>query len=312
MKTLLKQFGLLIAMIIVFCGTVSAQYEISFLNDSGVWVVNAWNHNSSANYKHPSISAIGGDTIYARLVDVASGNVNDIDFWLIDDMSGDVDTVLNDTLSYILPSTMYAKYIRAYKNELQVTNVLILPKFLAPPLILDVNDTIFKSLESSITLTLSDFDIVVNTSSGGCNSSRCDSIYWYRDNVLINSGTDTSYVAMESGEYSIKAKLIYMTYISLISPDTCKFIDFKSSNTITITINTTSVTDKNIDSDMFNIYPNPTSDFLNISEKGECIIYSISGKEEFRGVTNRIDVSNFIPGTYILKTHRGDFKFLVN
>ena len=103
-----------------------------------------------------------------------------------------------------------------------------------------------------------------------------------------------------------------MTYVSLISSDTTKFVDFKSSNAISITINITSIIDKNIDSNIFNVYPNPTSDFLNISEKVECAIYSISGKEEFRGISNRIDIRNFVPGIYILKTHKGDFKFLVN
>ena len=301
-------------MIITFCGAVNAQYEISFLNDNNVWVVNAFNHNSNANYKHPSISGIGGDTIYARLVENATGNVSAIDFWVIDDMNGNTDTIHNvNVLAYVLPfDSIYGKYIRAFENGVQVSNVIVFPKFLSPSLTLNTDSVNFKSIESSKTLTLSDFNIVANTSAGGCNSSRCDSIYWYRNNVLISSGTDTSYVVTQSGEYNIKAKLIYMTYVSLISSDTTKFVDFKSSNAISITINITSIIDKNIDSNIFNVYPNPTSDFLNISEKVECAIYSISGKEEFRGISNRIDIRNFVPGIYILKTHKGDFKFLVN
>lgn len=302
-------------------GNVMGQYEIAVKNDSGVWVYNAYGlHNSSANYKHPSISAIGGDTVFTRIVDT-TGNTVTIDYWLVQNINTPsiFDTIYSDTLSYILVSDVtLGRWIKAYKDFgfglEEIGANIIFAKFSPPALNLATVPPALKATNTSDTLTLSDFDIVVNTSWGGYNA-HCDSIYWYRDTVMVYAGTDTSYIATVSGDYSIKAKLVYVTrlvYDSIV--DTCRFECYQWSNTVTITIDTVTTDVSEFSNDVkLRIYPNPTSDCLYISDEVEYTIYSISGKEALKGWGNKVDVGDLEPGVYFLRAVDGkSVKFIVN
>lgn len=322
MKTKMKLFIAMIVLVFTICENVNAQdgYEMSFLNDSGVWISNFLGmHINNVNYKHPSISAIGGDTIFARIVDT-SGNFDTVDCWIIDNYNtpGTYDTIYSDTVFYILPSDIiYGVCITAYKESeygilTEFETVLIYPKFLPPVLNLATAPPALKAMNTSDTLTLSDFDIVVNTSSGGC-SAYCDSVYWYRDSVMIYAGTDTSYIATLSGDYSIKAKLIYVTNRLT---DTCRFVRFQWSNTLTVTVDTVDITtsfEETKNETTFKVYPNPTSDYLYVSDEVEYTIYAISGKEALKGWGNKVDVGDLEPGVYFLRAVNGKkAKFIVN
>lgn len=309
MKTKMKQIGILIIMIFAFLGNANAQYEITFLNGNNEWVFNAYGrHNSNANYKHPSISGIGGDTIYANLVDTITGDIETVDYWVIGDHSNVSDTVYANTLSYVLPSdSIRSKFIHAFKNGNSVEDALVFPKFLPPSLTLATNGTTTKAIEGSTTLTLSDFNVVVNTSGGGC-SAHCDSVYWYCNGILAHSGIDTSYTTTVSGDYYIMAKLIYVTNRSI---DTCKFTRFKSSKTISVDVDVVTMINEIESENTFKVYPNPTSDFLNTSIEVEYVIYSIAGEKIIEGFGNKINVSSFTSGTYMLITHKETIRFIV-
>jgi len=63
------------------------------------------------------------------------------------------------------------------------------------------------------------------------------------------------------------------------------------------------------------IYPNPVADFLYINNlnksKIEYIVISIDGKVLTNGITSdKIDLTNYNPGLYILKTKQGSYKFI--
>jgi len=312
-KRMLKSFIILIAMVLIFCGGVSAQnYEISFLNDSGSWVSGlqpiAIPH-SNTNYRSPSISGVGGDTIYAKLLDDSSDVVN-VDYWIIDNQNPPYtnDTIwYSDTIAYILPSNTSTFIgnpitITAYIVGADVEYAVVYPKFLPPSLLLGGS-----SKSQTDTLTLADFSIYVNVSGGG-TSARCDSVYWYLDGLLIHTGTDTSFIAYASGDYSIQAKIVYVTNLML---DTCIHERWQSSNKVTVVIDgvyVESVPNKTT----FKIYPNPVTTCLYISEKTSFSVFSISGEEVIKGVGNKVDVSNMKPGIYILRTLKGDAKFIIN
>lgn len=56
--------------------------------------------------------------------------------------------------------------------------------------------------------------------------------------------------------------------------------------------------------DTFQIYPNPTSDFINLSSKEtitEIKVYNLEGKEQLKTNTTPINISNLTPGEYFLK-----------
>ena len=55
----------------------------------------------------------------------------------------------------------------------------------------------------------------------------------------------------------------------------------------------------------FEVYPNPTTDVINIETKGKLsssILYNITGQKVLTSDQNQINVSSLPKGTYILKT----------
>ena len=165
------------------------------------------------------------------------------------------------------------------------------------------------SKSSSVVLTLADFNITIYSPAGGYNA-YCDSVYWYRNDTLIYTGTDTSYIALLSGDYNIKAKIIYITkFIS----DSCIYTRWNLSNKVTVILDsTTTYVENKLNQKTFNIYPNPATTELNLSEETIFSVFSINGEELVKGVDNKIDVSNFKPGVYVLRTLIEEIKFIVN
>jgi hypothetical protein len=63
----------------------------------------------------------------------------------------------------------------------------------------------------------------------------------------------------------------------------------------------------------FSIYPNPTTDFLNINGTGRVIIFDVNGRVLFdQWIVGRaaVDVQKWAAGSYTLKTHHRDFTWI--
>ncbi len=72
-----------------------------------------------------------------------------------------------------------------------------------------------------------------------------------------------------------------------------------------------------IDSEAINIYPNPIINNVfvelpELDENAQVILYNIQGKElgffALNGINNQLDLSDYAPGLYFLKIHRGTFQ----
>lgn len=78
----------------------------------------------------------------------------------------------------------------------------------------------------------------------------------------------------------------------------------ESDYTETILVNGTAMTVEDIKTIQFRVFPNPTKDFLNFSDKiKEITIYDLSGKaiKTQKGLTKKLNVNGLPKGTYILK-----------
>ena len=304
MKTLLKKIGLLITMITMFCGTVNAQGGFFFSTNGTVWF---------NQYKNPNIAGVAGDTIMMAF----KMNVNDSDFSkVICANTTNAITVYLDTvkiIKVIVPDTLtdtdYTVYDSAGFNIAGINMVMIYPKFIPSNLVLSDSSENKSTLK---VLTIKDFNIVVNHPAGGYNAYY-DSIRWYRNDTLIHNGTDTSYIALLSGNYNIKVRSVYVTKTHPSDLDSCMYARWKLSNTVVVVIDsiTTSIGSE-LSQKTFSVYPNPATTYLNLSEETTFLVFSVSGQEVSKGSGNRIDVSNFKSGVYILKTLVGDTRFVVN
>jgi hypothetical protein len=302
MKTFLKMFAVLVTMNFVFYGVVSAQEGVYFYNGTS-WIAA---EISGVGYKNPSIAGIAGDTLLVGYK-LSNGSFYNVEWSTEDPVNGNVipfDTA-ETICAPILNTLNIINYIvRDSTGSNDLTSFFIYPKFIPPTLLLDSSGN--KSL--SALLTLADFDIIINAPAGGY-SAYCDSICWYRNDTLIHTGIDTSYIADLSGDYSIKAKIVYVTkFVS----DSCIYTRWNSSNKLTIFINNqTTYVENNLSQKIFNVYPNPATTDLYLSSETTFWVFSINGEEILEGTGNKINVSNFKSGVYVLKTLVGDTKFIV-
>jgi hypothetical protein len=59
------------------------------------------------------------------------------------------------------------------------------------------------------------------------------------------------------------------------------------------------------------IYPNPTSDYLNINEKHNYEVFNLMGQKVLNGNSKKIDVRNLISGVYIISIdNKAKYKFI--
>jgi len=327
MKTQMKKIAIAIVMIIAFCGSVNAQHEIAVKNDSNVWVAGNWknipgflfNQNASNfNYRDINIAGIGGDTICLKLVDTTTVH-NSISVWRWEiNQDGYTTTIsVSDTSYHVLPiDGIYFQYIRAYYDTANIekyTQIIIWSKFLAP--VFEISDTINNTKNSSMKITLADFGLTIDASGGASDTAYYNKINWYRDGLLIHEGTglDTTYAVDSTGNYSVQVEVLYFTKSFIIGDTTTKaFSKWEYSNSIYVDMAIfNSYEDYSFEKNTFKIYPNPTTDYLYISIDTEYTIFSITGQEILKGIGNKIDVSMFNKGVYIIKTSDGNKKFSV-
>lgn len=298
MKTSMKKMAIALVMILTFCSGVNAQDGIYF--DTGTTL--------TTRYRDTKILGAAGDTLVMKC------EINDTlreVIWYVEGTAVDTtDTflfVLGDTLGN--PSSITVAYAIDPINPLEPTTD-IWTKFSSP----EYNYTQLTGGKSTNdTLTLSNFNINHHTSSPKCRAF-CDSIFWFRNNILIHAGNDTSYVTTINGDYHIKIKNIYMNIDGYPIADTVITVRFETSEKITINDIDTHVegfTQNEEYNNNINIYPIPTTDYLNISETIDYVVFSITGQEILKGFGNKIDVTYFEKGVYILKTTKGINKFIV-
>ena len=130
-------------------------------------------------------------------------------------------------------------------------------------------------------------------------------------NDTVTDNTDVVFTANPATNYIVKQWVVNDTIV--VGNITNSFTLNSLSNNVTISVEFELV--DGINEEMKNstirIYPNPTTAYLNISAEVEYVVFSITGQEIIKGFGNRIDVTNFNKGVYILKTNNDSKRFIV-
>ena len=129
--------------------------------------------------------------------------------------------------------------------------------------------------------------VVLNASSGNGASSY----EWYKDGNIINGSVGNSYTAIQTGNYSVK-----------IISGVC---NSSSSNISVSVLNCAGITENEISK--IKIYPNPTSDELNIEtpfSEGNIVLINVLGKvvltSELSDNKTKLDIKELATGNYTL------------
>ena len=126
---------------------------------------------------------------------------------------------------------------------------------------------------------------------------------WFNcsDNLAIDGENDTTFTPSENGSYSV------------VVSNQCGSVQ-SDCITINTTINTTSVV--NISSTQLNIFPNPTTDYIQIdglSNKTQFRLFDSNGKLVLSGDLNdkeMIDLTNLSTGSYQLVLNNSNFRVI--
>lgn len=126
---------------------------------------------------------------------------------------------------------------------------------------------------------------------------------WFNcsDNLAIDGENDTTFTPSENGSYSV------------VVSNQCGSVQ-SDCITINTTINTTSVV--NISSTQLNIFPNPTTDYIQIdglSNKTQFQLFDSNGKLVLSGDLNdkeMIDLTNLSTGSYQLVVNNSNFRVI--
>jgi hypothetical protein len=296
MKKIFKNLVIL-AVIVITSLTLNvknsqAQGKVWFFNGTS-WV---------DKYKNPTIAGVAGDTVKFGYKD-AVGNFQKV-IWTAEDPNTAVQTTIDTstTIKVAIQPLMlgFTYYVYDTTGLIQLCQTTVGAKFIPSAV------TLSSSKSLTQTLSLSNFNIKINSPTGGYKA-HCDSIYWYCDGILVHAGLDTIYNANISGDYKIKAKLIYIT---AYSGDTNTFARYQMSNTIKVEI-ATGITNDYSSKEVFKVYPNPTTDYLYFSKEITFSVFSMNGQEISKGFGSKVDVREFKSGIYILKTESNSFRFVV-
>ena len=293
----MKKLFLLFALILTFvCSNVKAQ-----TTPNGIYYFNGTTWVS--DFRDPSILAKAGDTILMEAI------VNDTvrkSIWTANYSTIDTTKILK----YVFDTTITnAKAINVFDTTStpynKVYSQMVYAKFSTPNYVFKMNNE--KSTE--VKLTLSDFNIKINTQVWQ-STVTIDTIFWYNNDVLVHSGKDTTFTPTENGDYNIKIKTIYN---NVYNGKSSLFTRYEVSKKLTVsTITTTGIKENEEKSKIeLTVFPNPTTDVLNISKVVEFHIFSITGQEVLNGIDNKVDVSNLTNGVYFLKTVNGEMKKFV-
>lgn len=293
-------------------GQINSPYEIAFKNDDGIWVSGYWRTlgslypNSTLNFRHVSIHAIAGDTVFARMVDTANtNNVIHPEFWVIEKMYCEPDTIFGDTISYVLPQrsdTIIDIYAYYDSFNFLYASALTYTKFLVPAY--EISDTTYGAQGSTTELTLINTVPIKDPHLTNLDTGFVNSIRWYRDSTLIFVGisTDTSIIATVNGAYFAEIGITYV--YNFHDVDTAYSSVF--SNSINVLLDTTSNTIQCIQS-VGTTIQNATND----STSDGAIFLSINGGTPpfsflWNNNTNQQDLVNVLPGIYSVQISSSD------
>ncbi len=153
--------------------------------------------------------------------------------------------------------------------------------------------------QALIPLTVNGANISVATGS----ANNVQSFEWYKDGVLIATTQNNVYKVASTGKYNCKIKHNTIT-VGAIGTSKNLILETEIQN---VTVSSTATNDTDWTSQV-NIYPNPTSEWLNIdlpnAEDITLQIMDLSGKNVFNkkiNTSNPLNISDLSKGTYILK-----------
>lgn len=140
-------------------------------------------------------------------------------------------------------------------------------------------------------------------------------------NLGSNSGTTTAtnpwkiYQGTDLSNWQTKTDLAQVT----LSNNDWLGLSFTTRRPFTPQEASATLSNQNEQKIEFKVYPNPTSDYLNIYSEEQIldvIIFNVQGKQVLKSSQNRLDVSSLSPGVYLLKiqTNTGSdlMKFIKN
>lgn len=323
------------------------QYEIAFSSDTTdsvcPWVYGhymlpdtTWNYfDSKNNFKNANVSAIGGDIVFMKCVDITHiDSIVNVD-WVI--VNNNCEPLFIDTcvssVAYVLPDSSFPMKIYCFgANTLDIASLddfindstiaysaLFYTKFV------QISPTLNSlSKTNNTVLSISDFGVEIDNATLADGSYfEQDLVRWYKDGDLLFQDT-IKFISTDTlggGNYSIRVK---NKMVAVFNGDTVLHDGVWSSmsNSVYISETTTVIVDNyntitdivdsySISENLISIYPNPVETTLYISDEVEYCIFSITGQQILSGRGKEIDVSYFKPGVYILKTNNESMRFLV-
>lgn len=320
MKKIIKILILLIFMSACFTRLAEAQpYQFAFSNDGVNWVQDYAPIPSQPtlfmNYRNPTITGVGGDTLWFKLLDSA-GVFVDVEYFKVYNISPGylVDSIC-DSVAFIvlLDSVGNGREIFAYNNAdieyspLTPQASMYYSKFNNPNVVITGgNKSTIQGIDSAL-ISLADFGMEYNTQMGA-DEAFCSQVCWYRNDTLVVCGIDTFLTVYTTGIYSVEAEITRKTKML---DDSCIFSRWYDSDTVSVEIISTVSVEYFSNENSFNIYPNPVVEYLYFSDEVEYVVYSLSGQEMIRGEGKEVDVREFESGVYVLSTPLGNRKFRV-
>jgi len=163
-----------------------------------------------------------------------------------------------------------------------------------------------------LVLELSDFSFETYINQLGLSMSY-DTIVWYCNGNEVKNSTDTSYfeTLVDTGtfNYSIKIRAIHTNeWPGYPANNSIRWYD---SDTTQIHVDfQTSFSNINKEKEIFKVYPNPTSEYVNFTENIEYEICDINGRKMCFGIGEKVNVCDFNTGVFFIKTKYGTEKFI--
>lgn len=127
----------------------------------------------------------------------------------------------------------------------------------------------------------------------------------------MNSQNTTNFtVSTASNSGLIKMRIRSRAYGSTInSTDACSSFGSGETRDYIFTVNNSLAIEDNPLNNKIKVYPNPTSDYINIetaSEIKNVAVYNMIGQLVLNTVSNKVDISNLSKGTFILEVTSND------
>lgn len=125
-------------------------------------------------------------------------------------------------------------------------------------------------------------------------------------NLASNSGTATAsntwkiYEGTDLSNWQTKTDLAQVT----LSNNDWLGLSFSARRPFTPQVASPTLSNPNNQKIEFSVYPNPTSDYLNIQSEGEILevsIFNVQGKQILKSNTDRLDVTNLTSGIYLIE-----------